>query len=67
MPACAWTATGKALSFLVLGDIGARVQADCIPVNSPYRKALQSALKNSGVPPRPLRTPQGGIEKNPLR
>ena len=30
---------GKALSFLVLGDITVRVPPDCIPVNSPYRKA----------------------------
>ena len=29
---------GKALSFLVLGDITVRVPLDCIPVNSPYRK-----------------------------
>ena len=29
---------GKALSFLVLGDIRVRVPVDCIPVNSPYRK-----------------------------
>jgi hypothetical protein len=28
---------GKALSFLVLGDITVRVPEDCIPVNSPYR------------------------------
>lgn len=27
---------GKALSFLVLGDIRVRVPVDCIPVNSPY-------------------------------
>ena len=29
---------GKALSFLVLGEITVRVPRDCIPVNSPYRK-----------------------------
>ena len=29
---------GKALSFLVLGDITVRVPVDLIPVNSPYRK-----------------------------
>jgi hypothetical protein len=29
---------GKALSFLVLGEIGIRVPLDCIPVDSPYRK-----------------------------
>ena len=31
---------GKALSFLVLGDIRVRVPVDCIPVNSPYRKEI---------------------------
>jgi hypothetical protein len=31
---------GKALSFLVLGDISVRVPVDCIPLDSPYRKAL---------------------------
>ena len=30
---------GKALSFLVLGDITVRVPLDCIPIDSPYRKA----------------------------
>ncbi len=29
---------GKALSFLVLGDIKVKVPLDCIPVNSPYRR-----------------------------
>lgn len=29
---------GKALSFLVLGEIMVRVPRDCIPVNSPYCK-----------------------------
>ena len=28
---------GKALSFLVLGDIKVRVPIECIPVDSPYR------------------------------
>ena len=28
---------GKALSFLVLGEIRVRVPLDCIPVDSPYR------------------------------
>ena len=31
---------GKALSFLVLGDITVKVPVDFIPVNSPYRKEL---------------------------
>jgi len=31
---------GKALSFLVLGDITVKVPVDFIPVNSPYRKQL---------------------------
>jgi len=31
---------GKALSFLVLGEISVRVPVDCIPANSPYRKGL---------------------------
>ena len=30
---------GKALSFLVLGDIKVRVPIECIPVDSPYREA----------------------------
>jgi len=30
---------GKALSFLVLGDIRVRVPAECIPVGSPYRRS----------------------------
>jgi hypothetical protein len=29
---------GKALSFLVLGEIKVRVPDSCIPVNSPYRR-----------------------------
>jgi hypothetical protein len=29
---------GKALSFLVLGDITVRVPVDCIPSDSPYRE-----------------------------
>jgi hypothetical protein len=29
---------GKALSFMVLGDITVRVPRDCIPVDSPYRE-----------------------------
>lgn len=29
---------GKALSFLVLGEITVRVPDSCIPVNSPYRR-----------------------------
>jgi hypothetical protein len=29
---------GKALSFLVLGEITVRVRDSCIPVNSPYRR-----------------------------
>ena len=31
---------GKALSFLVLGDVKVRVPPECIPEHSPYRKAL---------------------------
>ncbi|HTT36558.1 MAG TPA: hypothetical protein VMH32_02670 [Burkholderiales bacterium] len=31
---------GKALSFLLLGDVKVRVPAECIPAHSPYRKAL---------------------------
>lgn len=31
---------GKALSFLVLGDVNVRVPPECIPPESPYRKAL---------------------------
>lgn len=31
---------GKALSFLVLGDITVKVPVNFIPVNSPYRKDL---------------------------
>ena len=31
---------GKALSFLLLAEITARVPQDCIPVNSPYRKSV---------------------------
>lgn len=31
---------GKALSFLVLGDIAVKVPVDFIPVNSPYRKEV---------------------------
>lgn len=31
---------GKALSFLLLGDISVRVPIDCIPANSPYRKGF---------------------------
>ena len=31
---------GKALSFLVLGDITVKVPVDLIPVNSPYRRKL---------------------------
>ena len=31
---------GKALSFLVLGDITVRVPLDCIPIDSPYHQQL---------------------------
>ena len=31
---------GKALSFLLLGDIQVRVPLECIPAHSQYRKAL---------------------------
>ncbi len=31
---------GKALSFMVLGDITVRVPVDLIPVDSPYRRGL---------------------------
>jgi len=31
---------GKALSFMVLGDITVKVPLECIPVNSPYRTDL---------------------------
>jgi hypothetical protein len=30
---------GKSLSFLLLGDVEVKVPLECIPVNSPYRKA----------------------------
>jgi len=31
---------GKALSYLLLGDVTVRVPEECIPADSPYRKAL---------------------------
>jgi hypothetical protein len=31
---------GKALSFMVLGDISVKLPIDCIPVDSPYRSKV---------------------------
>jgi hypothetical protein len=33
---------GKSLSFLVLADIKVRVPLECIPPDSPYRKAIRA-------------------------